>query len=235
MANLKFWLYGDVALETIAINNSAPYCLLCFRIIFLGLITCLSGSSYFFIIAVIILLRRQFRKPQRETETQQPNVSKGIELKTLSNPTEGQPSAPKTPTQPHTPKAGRLSSINKPQEVQQPKTLTEATVEFTCLPSDGAKTEIEGLKPEEEVTEGNDQICTCGRREAEQSHTEGKNELEKKSTHSKETEGPQKSQNVVSPTGSNKSQKSHLLWLSGGTTFLFGLYASSTCSSFITR
>ncbi|XP_049329710.1 solute carrier organic anion transporter family member 1C1 isoform X4 [Astyanax mexicanus] len=33
-----------------------------YRIIFLGLIACLSGSSYFFIFAVIILLRKQFRK-----------------------------------------------------------------------------------------------------------------------------------------------------------------------------
>uniref|UniRef100_A0A3B1IHN0 Solute carrier organic anion transporter family member n=1 Tax=Astyanax mexicanus TaxID=7994 RepID=A0A3B1IHN0_ASTMX len=33
-----------------------------YRIIFLGLISCLSGSSYFFIFAVIILLRKQFRK-----------------------------------------------------------------------------------------------------------------------------------------------------------------------------
>lgn len=185
-----------MALETIVIYDSALYCLLCFRIIFLGLITCLSGSSYFFIIAVIVLLRRQFRKPQRETETQQPSVSKGIKLKTPSNRTEGQPSAPKTPTQPPTPKAGRLSSTNNPQKVQQPKTLTEATVEFICLPSDGAKKETEGLKPEEEVTEGNDQICkyqcTCERREAEQSHAEGKNEVEKKPTQSKETEVSQK-------------------------------------------
>ncbi|KAL2102534.1 hypothetical protein ACEWY4_001702 [Coilia grayii] len=33
-----------------------------YRVIFLGLITCLSGCSYFFIVAVIVLLRRQFYK-----------------------------------------------------------------------------------------------------------------------------------------------------------------------------
>ncbi|XP_017552393.1 solute carrier organic anion transporter family member 1C1 isoform X1 [Pygocentrus nattereri] len=33
-----------------------------YRVIFLGLISCLSGSSYFFVIAVIILLRKQFSK-----------------------------------------------------------------------------------------------------------------------------------------------------------------------------
>ncbi|KAM4569493.1 solute carrier organic anion transporter family member 1C1 isoform 1-T2 [Odontesthes bonariensis] len=42
-----------------------------YRIIFLGLITCLSGSSYFFVIAVIILLRRQFRRQEQEKETKQ--------------------------------------------------------------------------------------------------------------------------------------------------------------------
>ncbi|KAG9345643.1 hypothetical protein JZ751_008787 [Albula glossodonta] len=33
-----------------------------YRVIFLGLITCLSGSSYFFIVAVIVLLKRQFQE-----------------------------------------------------------------------------------------------------------------------------------------------------------------------------
>uniref|UniRef100_A0A3Q2C7I6 Solute carrier organic anion transporter family member n=1 Tax=Cyprinodon variegatus TaxID=28743 RepID=A0A3Q2C7I6_CYPVA len=47
-----------------------------YRVIFLGLITCLSGTSYFFIIAVIILLKRQFWKTDRETELQQVKASK---------------------------------------------------------------------------------------------------------------------------------------------------------------
>lgn len=145
-----------------------------FRIIFLGLITGLSGLSYFFIIAVIVLLRRQFLKPQRETETQKPKVSKDIELKTSSNPTEGQSRAPKTPTLPHNPKVGRLIPTNNTQGMHQPQTLTQTTVELTCLPGGGAKAEMEELKPEEEVTDGNDQTskdqCTCGRGEAGQSH-----------------------------------------------------------------
>ncbi|KAM9705298.1 solute carrier organic anion transporter family member 1C1 [Menidia menidia] len=41
-----------------------------YRVIFLGLVTCLSGSSYFFIIAVIVLLRRQFRKSKDPQETE---------------------------------------------------------------------------------------------------------------------------------------------------------------------
>ncbi|XP_027876130.1 solute carrier organic anion transporter family member 1C1 isoform X2 [Xiphophorus couchianus] len=45
-------------------------------IVFLGLITCLSGTSYFFMIAVIVLLKRQFWKADRETELQQPRVAK---------------------------------------------------------------------------------------------------------------------------------------------------------------
>lgn len=33
-----------------------------YRLIFLGLISCLNGSSYFFVVAVIVLLKKQFRK-----------------------------------------------------------------------------------------------------------------------------------------------------------------------------
>ncbi|XP_008399408.1 solute carrier organic anion transporter family member 1C1 [Poecilia reticulata] len=47
-----------------------------YRIIFLGLITCLSGTSYFFMIAVIVLLKRQFWKADRDIELQQPEASK---------------------------------------------------------------------------------------------------------------------------------------------------------------
>uniref|UniRef100_A0A3B5MG48 Solute carrier organic anion transporter family member n=1 Tax=Xiphophorus couchianus TaxID=32473 RepID=A0A3B5MG48_9TELE len=47
-----------------------------YRIVFLGLITCLSGTSYFFMIAVIVLLKRQFWKADRETELQQPRAAK---------------------------------------------------------------------------------------------------------------------------------------------------------------
>uniref|UniRef100_A0A3Q1HWL2 Solute carrier organic anion transporter family member n=1 Tax=Anabas testudineus TaxID=64144 RepID=A0A3Q1HWL2_ANATE len=91
-----------------------------YRIIFLGLITCLTGSSYFFIIAVIVLLRRQFKKPQQETETPQPKASNDIELKT-SNPIECEANNPKTPTQPHNIKAGGLSSIDTQEEMQLPE------------------------------------------------------------------------------------------------------------------
>ncbi|MEQ2256151.1 hypothetical protein ILYODFUR_021442, partial [Ilyodon furcidens] len=59
-----------------------------YRIIFLGLITCLSGTSYFFIIAVIILLKRQFWRPDRETELQQPKASKGRKVMAQSDPPE---------------------------------------------------------------------------------------------------------------------------------------------------
>uniref|UniRef100_A0A3B3ULL3 Solute carrier organic anion transporter family member n=1 Tax=Poecilia latipinna TaxID=48699 RepID=A0A3B3ULL3_9TELE len=47
-----------------------------YRIIFLGLITCLSGTSYFFMIAVIVLLKRQFWKADRDIELQQHKASK---------------------------------------------------------------------------------------------------------------------------------------------------------------
>uniref|UniRef100_A0A3B3YT88 Solute carrier organic anion transporter family member n=1 Tax=Poecilia mexicana TaxID=48701 RepID=A0A3B3YT88_9TELE len=46
------------------------------KIIFLGLITCLSGTSYFFMIAVIVLLKRQFWKADRDIKLQQRKASK---------------------------------------------------------------------------------------------------------------------------------------------------------------
>uniref|UniRef100_A0A8C6NL93 Solute carrier organic anion transporter family member n=1 Tax=Nothobranchius furzeri TaxID=105023 RepID=A0A8C6NL93_NOTFU len=66
-----------------------------YRIIFLGLITCLSGLSYFFIIAVIILLRRQFSRPGWETELQLKS-SKETEIKNLSKTIESSASFRRT-------------------------------------------------------------------------------------------------------------------------------------------
>jgi len=128
-----------------------------FRIIFLGLITSLSGSSYFFIIAVIVLLRRQFREPQRETQTQNSKASEGIDLRTASKPIEDDPGNPKPPKvcirfateleeggEVHRivqlSQIGRLSSSNITGETQQLKSLTETAVEFTP-PSEEAKME----------------------------------------------------------------------------------------------
>uniref|UniRef100_A0A1A8H0I6 Kazal-like domain-containing protein n=1 Tax=Nothobranchius korthausae TaxID=1143690 RepID=A0A1A8H0I6_9TELE len=66
-----------------------------YRIIFLGLITCLSGLSYFFIIAVIIFLRRQFSRPGWETELQLKS-SKETESKALSKTIENSASFRRT-------------------------------------------------------------------------------------------------------------------------------------------
>ncbi|XP_076578512.1 solute carrier organic anion transporter family member 1C1 [Chaetodon auriga] len=150
-----------------------------YRIIFLGLITCLSGSSYFFIIAVIVLLRRQFRKPEREKDMPHTKSSKEIELQAPSNPAEDRPSAPKTPKPPKAcvriatqleegggvhrteqlPEDGRLVSTNSTQERQQVKSLTETTVEFTPLQGEEVKLESDGQKSEEELKEGKDESC----------------------------------------------------------------------------
>ncbi|XP_040886035.1 solute carrier organic anion transporter family member 1C1-like [Toxotes jaculatrix] len=189
-----------------------------YRIIFLGLITCLSGSSYVFVIAVIILLRRQFRKPERETETQQPKASKEIELKTPSNPSEDQPQALKTPKLPHEPKVcvriateleeggevhkseqrvedGRFVSTNNTQEKQQSESQRETTVEFPHSPTDGAKLEAHKLKPEEVEKEWKDEVCkeTNAQVDTEKLdiHTEDENESEKETPHSTETDGQQ--------------------------------------------
>uniref|UniRef100_A0A8C1S726 Solute carrier organic anion transporter family, member 1E1 n=1 Tax=Cyprinus carpio TaxID=7962 RepID=A0A8C1S726_CYPCA len=53
-----------------------------YRVIFLSLTTCLSGCSYFFIIAVIVLLRKQFRK--EEVKALQQTASKQNETKLQS-------------------------------------------------------------------------------------------------------------------------------------------------------
>lgn len=50
-----------------------------YRVIFLGLITCLSGSSYFFTAAVIVLLRRQFQREEGKTGDP-PTKQDGLEL-----------------------------------------------------------------------------------------------------------------------------------------------------------
>ncbi|KAM9334622.1 uncharacterized protein ABDE67_021176 [Symphorus nematophorus] len=196
------------------IYDSAMY-----RVIFLGLLTSLSGSSYFFIIAVIILLRRQFRKPERETETQHTKASKQIELKAPANPTGGQASACKTPKlMPATPKVsvritskledvgevhcteqlpqdGRVISTNNTQEGKQLKSLTETTAEFTP-PIEEAKMEMDGQKSEEEVKEGkDDELCKQTNTQVEieklDHQMDEKNELEEEMTHSKETDEPQ--------------------------------------------
>ncbi|XP_071358906.1 solute carrier organic anion transporter family member 1C1-like [Trachinotus anak] len=180
-----------------------------YRIIFLGLITCLSGSSYFFIIAVIILLRKQFRKSERDT--QQPKASKEIELKAPSNPTADL-------TKSHAPKAlvrtvteleaggevhkteqlaedGKLISTNNAQERQQSDSLTQITVELSPPPADGVTLELQGLTPEEEGKEWKDEVCAGKNAQVEKEKldgpTEDKNELEKETQHSKETDGQQ--------------------------------------------
>ncbi|XP_056604747.1 solute carrier organic anion transporter family member 1C1-like isoform X3 [Triplophysa dalaica] len=70
-----------------------------FRVIFLGLFTCLNGCSYVFAIAVIVLLRKQFRKDEvialqqtaskrSETELQAPNMCISDGSQTHNRPTE---------------------------------------------------------------------------------------------------------------------------------------------------
>lgn len=148
-----------------------------FRIIFLGLVTCLSGSSYFFIIAVIIILRRQFHKSEREIELQHKKASKEIELQAPSKPNEDQPSTLKTPkVTPRAPEVsvrivaeleegrevyrseplaqdGRDISTNNTEEQQQLKSPTETPADFTAIPGEEAKMEMDEQKSEEEGKE----------------------------------------------------------------------------------
>lgn len=56
-----------------------PWCRV-FRVIFLSLTTCLRGCSYFFIIAVIVLLRKQFSKEEVKALQQTASKQHEIEL-----------------------------------------------------------------------------------------------------------------------------------------------------------
>uniref|UniRef100_UPI0037E76F1F solute carrier organic anion transporter family member 1C1-like n=1 Tax=Semicossyphus pulcher TaxID=241346 RepID=UPI0037E76F1F len=193
------------------IYDSAMY-----RVIFLGLITCLSGSSYFFIIAVIILLRRQFKKPGRETEMQHTKGSKKSELQAPSNPPEDRTSSFKTSKLPTAPKAleritieqvkggevlrteqlpqdGRLISSNNIKERQKPNSVTETTVELTPMPSQKAMIEIEGRTSEEDRKEGKDTFCNGANVQVEKvdHQTDDKNEPEKETANIKESDRPQ--------------------------------------------
>nr|XP_019947621.1 PREDICTED: solute carrier organic anion transporter family member 1C1-like [Paralichthys olivaceus]XP_019947622.1 PREDICTED: solute carrier organic anion transporter family member 1C1-like [Paralichthys olivaceus] len=164
-----------------------------YRIIFLGLITCLSGSSYVFIIAVIILLRKQFRKPEWETERQQ-SKGKEIELKTSSSPTDDQPTAPIS----HIPRVlvsmaseleeggdvQRTEQLTKDGRQQQSCCLTEATVELSPPPANGAKL---GPQSEEEEREQKDEVSTETNAQGDKESAEDKDET----PHGKETDGPQ--------------------------------------------
>ncbi|XP_034529556.1 solute carrier organic anion transporter family member 1C1-like [Notolabrus celidotus] len=178
------------------IYDSAMY-----RMIFLGLITCLSGSSYFFVIAVIILLRRQFRKPGRETEMQETKGSKKIELQAPSKSRADKPSSSKTSKPRNTPTVseristqpmellqdGRLIATNNIIAGQKVQSLMKTTVELAPLPSEKVMREIDGHKSEEELKEGKDNFC----KEAEEQRPDHQEEDKNETAHSKEKESPQ--------------------------------------------
>lgn len=105
-------------------------CLSIHRFIFLGLITCLSGSSYFFIIAVIIILRRQFHKPQQENDGRSITPARQIELHTLPKCTE-----------------------EKPSTSQNPKVMPEVCARAVANQDDGA--DVNGMRLLAKVTKGN--------------------------------------------------------------------------------
>uniref|UniRef100_A0AAQ4P2C7 Solute carrier organic anion transporter family member n=1 Tax=Gasterosteus aculeatus aculeatus TaxID=481459 RepID=A0AAQ4P2C7_GASAC len=141
----------------------------------------LDGSSYFFITAVIIVLRRQFLKPEKQIQTKDVIASKLTDLQTTSKLTEDHLGPLKTPQSHHAakvwekmateleqggeihrkeqlPQDGRLSSLSNMRDTQLLKSLTETTVEFTPPPSEEAKVEIHGLNSEVETKEGKDEV-----------------------------------------------------------------------------
>uniref|UniRef100_A0A3P9LWM2 Solute carrier organic anion transporter family member n=1 Tax=Oryzias latipes TaxID=8090 RepID=A0A3P9LWM2_ORYLA len=119
-----------------------------YRVIFLGLITCLSGSSYFFMIAVIVLLRRQFRGQDGEKETQRIKASKDIELQIPSNATEGA-GASMSPKVPHDlkvttdcDKEEAFDRLGQPSRDNESKCCTQTTTEFTLHVTDEASKDL---------------------------------------------------------------------------------------------
>ncbi|KAM3858985.1 uncharacterized protein ACN63O_017039 [Diretmus argenteus] len=128
-----------------------------YRYIFLGLISSLAGCSYFFTIGVIILLRRQFRKPEVAKEVQQPDAQQAIELQATSKPTEDQPktSKPAQVEELHTTEQ-LLPAHNNTEEEQQSKSQAETTNELSPVLSEGVE---RGQKSETEVKKGDDGVC----------------------------------------------------------------------------
>lgn len=91
------------------------------------------------------------------------------------------------------PQDGRLVSANNTQERRRLNSPMETTVELAPLPREEAKIETDGQKSEEEeVKEGKDEFCeeTEAQVEIEKLDMDDKNELEKETAHSKETDSP---------------------------------------------
>lgn len=125
----------------------------------MGLITCLSGSSYFFIIAVIIILRRQFQKPQQDTETQSTKIARQIELQTSLKPAEDQPRTSKALKVRPEDGARGAAKLEDGADVNGTKVLvkvaeantTETTAEIASCPNGKVDLEISELKSEVEA------------------------------------------------------------------------------------
>lgn len=147
--------------------TTAPFsqtCVSILRFIFLGLITCLSGSSYFFIIAVIIILRRQFYKPQQHTPTQSTKAARQIELQTSPKPTEDQPSTSETAKVAVEVEAEAeredaadvngaelLAKVARTNATNAAGSLTETTAEIAACPNGKADWEVSEQRAEVEA------------------------------------------------------------------------------------
>lgn len=129
---------------------------------------------------------------------QRSKASKEIELRTPSNPNDDQPSAPKTPKLAISPRVKNtmepeegVEACSKEQLSSSSHNTVETTVELTP-PSHGSKIELDMLTSEEEVKDGN--VCEENnaqvKEEKLENHIRDKNELEKETAQSKETDNP---------------------------------------------
>ncbi|XP_017285378.1 solute carrier organic anion transporter family member 1C1 isoform X1 [Kryptolebias marmoratus] len=110
-----------------------------YRVIFLGLVTCLSGSSYFFLIAVILLLRRQFRRAELETELRRTKASKEMELQASGAGSRGPGLLPGTKVCLRS-VTGSEEGLSSTNIMRESKRLAETTAEVTPQTPHGVNT-----------------------------------------------------------------------------------------------
>ncbi|XP_048123824.1 solute carrier organic anion transporter family member 1C1 isoform X2 [Alosa alosa] len=102
-----------------------------YRVIFLGLITCLSGCSYFFIMAVIVLLKRQFdREKATPTEQGRAPTPPGGAIELLHHHQHPHPHPYPHPS-PHPKEEGVPNALAAACEMSKPQACSEEQAEGT--------------------------------------------------------------------------------------------------------
>lgn len=122
------------------------------RLIFLGLITCLSGSSYVFIIAIIVLLKRQSHKPQQVNAPPSKTAVVEVELKAAAVDGQSQLSVGRTPRMHHSPSIWTTMVKDTDGALEEQRRGRLTTVQL-CPPPRGGGLDMDRLNREEEEEE----------------------------------------------------------------------------------